>query len=81
MSLADRRIHHRRTADEIALAPNGIAGRTKALRCIACCSASNWCTVGLVAGSFEDAVQALPDLVANMEEELHTKRLKALADG
>lgn len=37
--------------------------------------------IGLVAGSFEDAVQALPDLVANMEEELHTKRLKALADG
>jgi hypothetical protein len=37
--------------------------------------------IGLLAGSFEDAVQALPDLVASMEDEAHTKRLEVLTDG
>lgn len=37
--------------------------------------------IGLVAGSFDAAVKAFPDLVASMEEELHAKRLQAIVDG
>jgi hypothetical protein len=37
--------------------------------------------IGLVAGSFEAAVKAFPDLVASMEEEIHAQRLEAIIDG
>jgi hypothetical protein len=36
--------------------------------------------LALVASSFEDMVQALPDLVATTEEEAHSKRLSAAQD-
>lgn len=36
--------------------------------------------IALFAGSFEDAVRTLPDLVATMDEEKHTKRLDSIAD-
>lgn len=37
--------------------------------------------IALVAGSFENVVMSLPDLVAPMEEEVHAKRVQSIGNG
>lgn len=37
--------------------------------------------IALVAGSFENVVKSLPDLVAPMEEEVHAKRVQSIGNG
>ena len=37
--------------------------------------------IALVASSFENVVKSLPDLIAPMEGEVHTKRVQSIGDG